>query len=29
MAIDFTIPPNVLEFRDRVRAFINEEIEPA
>src|SRR6516164_3712182 len=29
MSIDFTIPPNVLEIRDRVRAFIKEEIEPA
>ena len=29
MAIDFTMPPNVLEIRDKVRAFIHEEIEPA
>jgi acyl-CoA dehydrogenase len=29
MAIDFTIPPHVLEIRDKVRAFIHEEIEPA
>ncbi len=29
MAIDFTMPPHVLEIRDQVRAFIHEEIEPA
>ena len=29
MAIDFTMPPHVLEIRDKVRAFIKEEIEPA
>jgi acyl-CoA dehydrogenase len=29
MAIDFTMPPQVLEIRDKVRAFIHEEIEPA
>jgi acyl-CoA dehydrogenase len=29
MAIDFTIPPNVIEIRNRVRAFIKQEIEPA
>ncbi len=29
MAIDFTMSPQVLEVRDRIRAFINEEIEPA
>src|SRR5271166_5730032 len=29
MAIDFTIPSNVIEIRDRVRVFIKEEIEPA
>jgi acyl-CoA dehydrogenase len=29
MTIDFTMPPNVLEIRDKVRAFIHEEIEPA
>lgn len=29
MAIDFTMPQHVLEVRDRVRAFINEEIAPA
>ena len=29
MAIDFTMPPNVLEIRDKVRAFIHQEIEPA
>jgi acyl-CoA dehydrogenase len=29
MAIDFTLPPNVIEIRDRVRAFIHDEIEPA
>jgi len=29
MSIDFTMPAPVLELRDRVRAFIKEEIEPA
>jgi acyl-CoA dehydrogenase len=29
MSIDFTMPPQVLELRDKVRAFIHEEIEPA
>ena len=29
MSIDFTMPEEVLELRDRVRAFIKEEIEPA
>ena len=29
MSIDFTMPAQVLELRDRVRAFIREEIEPA
>jgi acyl-CoA dehydrogenase len=29
MAIDFSIPANVLEIRDKVRAFVHEEIEPA
>ena len=29
MSIDFTMPPHVLEIRDKVRAFIKEEIEPA
>jgi len=29
MAIDFTMPPHVIEVRDKVRAFIQEEIEPA
>jgi acyl-CoA dehydrogenase len=29
MSIDFTMPEQVLELRDRVRAFIKEEIEPA
>ncbi|HUO06165.1 MAG TPA: acyl-CoA dehydrogenase family protein [Candidatus Binataceae bacterium] len=29
MAIDFTMPPHVLELRDKVRAFIKEKIEPA
>lgn len=29
MSIDFTMPPYVLEVRDRVRAFIKDEIEPA
>ena len=29
MAIDFTMPAHVLEIRDKVRAFIKEEIEPA
>jgi len=28
MPIDFTMPPNVMEIRDRVRAFIKDEIEP-
>ena len=28
MAIDFTMPPHVLEVRDKVRALIKEEIEP-
>lgn len=29
MSIDFTMPAHVLEIRDKVRAFIKEEIEPA
>lgn len=29
MAIDFTMPKDVLELRDRLRAFIKEKIEPA
>jgi acyl-CoA dehydrogenase len=29
MSIDFTMPEQVLELRDRVRAFIKEDIEPA
>ncbi len=29
MAIDFTLPSHVTEIRDRVRAFIDDEIEPA
>jgi hypothetical protein len=29
MAIDFTMPPHVIQIRDKVRAFIREEIEPA
>jgi acyl-CoA dehydrogenase len=29
MSIDFTMPEQVLELRDRARAFIKEEIEPA
>jgi acyl-CoA dehydrogenase len=29
MSIDFTMPEQVLELRDRVRAFIKEEVEPA
>lgn len=29
MPIDFTMPPNALEVRDRVRAFFTDEIEPA
>src|SRR5258708_38324677 len=29
MAIDFTMPAHVHEIRDKVRAFIKEEIEPA
>ncbi len=29
MSIDFTMPPYVTELRDKVRAFIREEIEPA
>ena len=29
MSIDFTMPEQVLELRDRVQAFIKEEIEPA
>jgi acyl-CoA dehydrogenase len=29
MSIDFTMPEQVLELRNRVRAFIKEEIEPA
>src|SRR5579862_2022246 len=29
MAIDFTMPAHVLEIREKVRAFIKEEIEPA
>jgi acyl-CoA dehydrogenase len=29
MTIDFTMPASVLEIRDKVRAFIHEEIEPA
>jgi acyl-CoA dehydrogenase len=29
MSIDFTMPEQILQLRDRVRAFIKEEIEPA
>ncbi|MFZ0659592.1 MAG: acyl-CoA dehydrogenase family protein [Candidatus Binataceae bacterium] len=29
MPIDFTMPPHVIELRDKIRAFIKEEIEPA
>jgi acyl-CoA dehydrogenase len=29
MAIDFTLPPHVVEIRDKVRKFVHEEIEPA
>ena len=29
MSIDFMMPPQVLELRNKVRAFIKEEIEPA
>jgi 2',3'-cyclic-nucleotide 2'-phosphodiesterase (5'-nucleotidase family) len=29
MSIDFTMPANVLEIRDKVRAFVREEIERA
>ena len=29
MAIDFMMPPNLLEVRDKIRAFIKDEIAPA
>jgi acyl-CoA dehydrogenase len=29
MSIDFTMPAHALEVRDKIRAFIKEEIEPA
>ncbi len=29
MALDFTLPPDILELRDRVRRFISDEVRPA